>query len=181
MKIRRSMGIDPGSRNFAVAIIESDLDSGDILKVETANYDIFNFNPLTVSPENLNDRLSFLEFLLNDIISTYSPFAVGLEKISFNPQKAGGFDASMSASKIIKKVAKKYAEGEDLVYDFTPSDVKTSVGVSRLDKNKNSVLRGIVNVHEFKGLDIDFYSLTDHEIDALVMARMVYLKTITYK
>lgn len=170
------MGIDPGTRTLGMAALFIN-DDGVIRNMELATFYIDKDNAFSFDPEDVESRFKRIAFIIDSAMKYYSPYIVGTEKVLFNKMSAVGFETALMGSKIIQRTCMANVELEQ-VYAFTPSDIKRSVGVSGTEKNKNVILRGAINSYVLKPFEEMLYKASDHEVDAAIMAKLAYLKTI---
>lgn len=168
----RIMGIDPGTSNLGIAMLDYD-NVKDTLKVVTA-YTI-STDTLLRKHEQLADilttrgaRLYILEEGLRAAMSEYQPHVVASEA-PFLGRFPQAFMALVECLASIRRVAYEYRPWISLT-SIDPPTIKMAVDVYARSNVKDEMTEGVRNYPglDLSGIDIDV--LDEHSIDAIAVA-----------
>lgn len=119
----RILGIDPGYERLGVAVIEKKNGRDSLLFSDCVT------TPKTDSHEL---RLKAIGEAIENIIDTYNPLSVGIEKLFFNVNQKTALLVSEARGVVLYECARKGLR----VCEYTPLEIKVAVtGYGRADKN----------------------------------------------
>lgn len=147
------LGIDPGSRFLGFAVLE--VSSTQPLKMKPLEYGVLKFD----SKENLTQRLLEIGQGVQDLMTTYKPDHVSLEKIFLGKNADSAFKMGHARGVVIYETLKSNVQ----VFEYATRVVKKGItGNGGAEKEHvRSVLQNLLKIPPIKSLDAS---------DALAMA-----------
>jgi Holliday junction resolvasome RuvABC endonuclease subunit len=160
------MGIDPGN-NLGVAVLSVDESTEQIIGVKT-HLKILDKGRSPESSLNVF-RLTTLSTYLPRLFNIYKPTALGYESAFVDRRfPASGLSLSIIVGGIITN---SLQHGVENIYSFAPKEIKKSfsvAGANKTDMGKAAILDRRINKL------IDLSVLSEHEVDALAVALILY-------
>ncbi len=168
----RIVGIDPGTNFIGVSLLTLDLPSLDINKVETFLIDITKTLPLN-NQSLITTKMRLLEEIILDTFNSLDPDRISIEDAYITFGRPRAYGALIKSTQAIERAFTRYSNVIRLNY-YSPSNAKVAIGSKGRDK-KEPVLANIKKISELK---YDFDRVTDHEVDAVVLAYadLLYLR-----
>lgn len=145
------LGIDPGSTRIGYGII----DAGRELSL--INYGVLEINRKKLSGSGHGSRNELAQLLqeasagLRELISTYQPEKIGIEKLFFTKNVSTGIEVAQARGAIINEMSHYQIPIEE----FTPSEIKMAVtGYGNADKKSVAkIVAKILHIDSVKGYD----------------------------
>ena len=176
------VAIDPGINNLGACVANFKADHMYVKSVTT--YDIRKLTPkeFDVEVPILDRQLEVVSSLIRDLLLQYNPYylvgelqvqgknvlAYGKQREGLNSLRSGIWRAKELSPRII-------VEHLHLVH---PGDVKQVLGISRTDGDKEKIKLGTLKLIASDNIqlaeDIDIESLSEHALDAIVIAYLQY-------
>lgn len=168
------MGIDPGSTNLGVAILNFDLMSKAIISTEafTINADrlVLNNSWLSENYDNKTARISALRERLLDIMDYYDPVAIACESPFYNPKRPQAYGVLVEVLSMIRNVVIEHDDWKQL-HLIDPSSVKQAVGAP------GNASKEIMTDHVSRMMELNILRdcvLDEHSTDATAVAYCKY-------
>lgn len=161
------MGIDPGSRNLGVAIMEIDIDTLEIIDIIPIPISLNKYLINNYKTSHLYSRLTVLRREFEDIIDTFNPIAVAVESGFINPKMPGAVIPLANVLAIMTNVILEN-DTDTMIIEYPPSIIKKTIGANPVG-NKSPVLEAISNNEEIKEI-VDIDLLTEHNVDSIAIA-----------
>lgn len=167
----RLVGIDVGTTNCGIGIIETDPIDLNIVNIETSKMTLVNDTDRVYN--RLVYRLMDLYLGLKDLLIDVDPIAVYLEYAFINRLRPGAYGPLSQARGVIENcilnVNMKWLTTNEIIFGgFPPSIIKNAVG-AKGGANKVSVLEAVLNIKEISK-HIDLTELTNDEVDGIAIA-----------
>lgn len=166
------LGIDPGTDNVGVAIINYDLSNRCIINTDSTTIrgsDLIRFDSLVEVHGSRNRRLVAIGNLLLKMLIHYQPTIVACEFPFFNTSRPSAFSALIESVEAIKSALFKYDNNMSLML-VDPPNVKKAFGVSGA-ADKATMLSAYNSLfHELKPIN---RTIDEHSIDAIAVAKWV--------
>lgn len=167
------MGIDPGSSNLGVAIIEFDIESMTIVKtIASTLVGVKLMKKDTWDTELHGERFSRIRALkeaMLDLMETHNPVQIACESPFYSQRMPSAFGVLMEVLIAVKEAIYEY-DSWRVVWLIDPPRVKQGVGgKGNADKDKMKEL--VVGLSDlcYEG-DVPLAQLDEHSIDAIAVA-----------
>ena len=133
----RILGIDPGYATVGFGVLDYD----------GRSFSVAGFGAITTSPEfAFADRLMTIHNDMLEIIDSYKPEALSMEKLFFNTNHTTAIDVAQARGVIMLAAVERGIS----INEYTPLQVKNSVvGYGRAEKRQvQEMVRSILNLKE---------------------------------
>jgi crossover junction endodeoxyribonuclease RuvC len=144
------LGIDPGSTSMGYAVLSQ----------EGSKLAVVAYGTTKIKEKELLGKLTMIRNFVRELIETYEPGNVGIEKLFFSTNKKTAFEVAEARGVILITLIENGAK----IIEVTPGEVKVAVtnyGASDKEMVKKMVIR-LLNIKDFKG--------DDNASDALAIA-----------
>lgn len=165
------IGIDPG-KNLGVSIYYINPFDFSIVNVQTQIYyldkGIYTYNPIM-------DRINYLYSIITNIIDAVRPNAMAFEL----PFKHRFANAVIQLSQYAITIESAIVNFDPYIYidKYPPKYIKSSIG-AKGDADKNKMLKAVSSIPELSPFIRE--SITEHEVDAMAIAYILYNKIKNY-
>lgn len=165
------VGVDPGSNNVGVSILNIDSKTFSINNIDTILLNLTLTANHTIH-ENLIYRLSVLQNNIYNLLNFYKPRLVSIENSYININRPA---AVVPISQSISTIELTILSFNSLIpiYKYRPSLIKNSVGAKGHAK-KDEMTTALNNLTEISSL-IQPNNISEHEVDAIAIAYSMLL------
>ena len=120
----RILGIDPGYAIVGFGVLE----------YNSGKFTVVDYGAITTSSDmDFNRRLKVIYDDMTEIITTYKPDEMGIEKLFFNTNEKTAIDVAQARGVTVLSAAKRNVP----VYEYTPLQVKQAVvGYGKAEKKQ---------------------------------------------
>lgn len=172
------LGIDPGSTNLGIAILNFELFSKEIISTEafTINADrlVLNNSWLSENYDNKTARITALREKLLYILDYYDPVAIACESPFYNPKRPQAYGVLVEVLAMIRSVVIEHDDWKKL-HMIDPSSVKQAVGAPG-NANKETMAYHIGRMNQLNILRECV--LDEHSVDATAVAYCKYIRLV---
>ena len=171
------VGIDPGTKMLGVCILEFDLVTFEILKIQAVTYDGSRL-PSSEWVGYLHGdrvrRISALRDKLTEVLCTYRPLYVCCESPFYNQKRPSAYGALTEIVCAIREAVRAYDMWKPL-YMIDPPSVKKAVNASG-NAGKDDVKSSISKIETLSRVCVTpIAKLDEHSIDAMAVAYAQYV------
>ncbi len=170
------VGIDPSTNSVGLAVLTINSKTFKIVNIITYVLDISNPFYLNEDNPHIMYKLSDLTHLINNYISMYEPLAVGIESPFMDRNKPGSALPLGQSVQAIQFGIYQYSKSIPIGM-YPPASVKRTVG-AKGGTGKIEILDALKEHRDVTRL-INLDNITDHEVDAIAIAKCA-LKDIIY-
>lgn len=144
------LGIDPGSTSMGYAVLSQ----------EGSKLTVISYGTTKIKEKDLFGKLTMIRNFVRELVETYEPESIGIEKLFFSTNKKTAFEVAQARGVILITLLE---QGVPII-EFTPGEVKVAVtnyGASDKEMVRKMVMR-LLDMKELKG--------DDNASDALAIA-----------
>lgn len=170
----RIVGIDPGTDNLGVSVLDVDLRTGSVTLISsqtlTASRMINGWHRISDLHGARFSRLQVLGNALVEIFVEYDPHAIISETPYFNKKRPDAFGALVEALSMIRGAVYRFCSSMALL-KVDPAKNKANLGVSGKSSDKELVKRAVMGLSDLHNpYQINLALLDEHSIDSLAVA-----------
>lgn len=172
--IYRIMGIDNGSSNLGIAVLELDLRHGEYTVLYTrtliAEKLLRERRICTASHGSRWERQNILKEELSKELWFHNPHNVAVETPFFMPRRVQSFETLTEMMIFIRQAVYDFS-GND-IYGVSPGEAKRAVQTEKFTMKKDAIKDCVLNLNNLIWKEgIHKGNLTEHEYDAIAVAR----------
>lgn len=169
----RVVGIDPGTTNVGLSVIDVDLSNGGLTVADTRTIDaskmIRGHGRMIDVYGNRFARLNALEDAMVEHFQEWQPHTVISESPFFNPRRPNAYAALVEAVSYVQRAVHRYNDAIPLC-TIDPSSAKKNAGVNGKSSDKTLVNKALPKLKLFNPYGFDYAALDEHSADSLIIA-----------
>jgi len=170
------VAFDPGTTNIGMAVFTINSADMSVVSVKSSNINLtVHDNKTLTSITRLTRRLNALNDVVKKIIERYDPLVVSIESSFINTLRPAAYGPISQSIAMIEHATLSVLDNVK-IFKIPPSSVKTSLGCI-FKASKDEVFREVNRLPYMQ--EIDAYTLTEHEIDAIGINDYVYRQILT--
>lgn len=174
------MGIDPGSVNTGVTVMEIDFHTHEIIKstaytIETPKSKHFNRELVKLISEP-KARREALKIEMRELLEMYRPTLVFFEEPFYSPRTHTAFSSLKLVLEVIQYELYKFNPSIP-AYKVDPPSAKKAIG-AKGNADKDAMLVALDKVKEKFNFITPFEELTEHSIDSSAIAYWGYINRL---
>lgn len=144
------LGIDPGSTSMGYAVLSQD----------GAKLSVVAYGTTKIKEKDLFGKLTLIRNFVRELIETYEPASIGIEKLFFSTNKKTAFEVAQARGVILITLLEQGGK----IIEFTPGEVKVAV------TNYGSADKIMVRKMVVRLLNLKDFAGDDNASDALAIA-----------